>query len=85
MIKKVLGPSTCSASFSDKEHVRPQQQEPEISASATGCVSGIPHIFVIIVIEKPRTQGDSTQSKVLSESLQAPCRGATVHQISVVK
>ena len=38
-------PSTSSASFSNKEQVKPRRQELEISTSATGCVSGIPLIF----------------------------------------
>ena len=53
------------------------------ASATTGCVSGIPTFLVIKVMEKPRTQGDSTQSKVCrggSGGLQAPCRGATVLQ-----
>ena len=61
VIEKVLGSSTCSASFSDKEQVRPQQQEQQVQQDV---FLEFLTFVVIIVMEKPPTQEDSTQSEV---------------------
>ena len=62
VIEKVLEPLYLQRSFSDKEQVSKSKKFQHVQQDV---FLEFPSFLFIIVMEKPPTQGDSTQSKVL--------------------